>query len=264
VLRASSLAFALAVIARVATGQQPAGAPPTVTPAAPTVGAPLVAPDSSPPIERPNSALVRAATYTYQLSLTRPGSAPTPLGVRTVQVTDAPMAGVPSWLIAESRTGSAVTTTDSLWVTRTDLSPERWMATIDRTQLAASFTPDSVYAAMQSYRGRSSFSAALPPGALLTPGMVDRVVELLPLRSGYRASAWLLLMEQGAARALPAELAVEREDRTRIGASDVNCWVVVLRAGVMEERLWVSKDAPRVVRTEQTVGGGVVVGVIVI
>jgi hypothetical protein len=262
VLRASSLALALTISARLATAQQPTAAPPTATPTAPTVGSPLVAPDSSPAIERLNGASIRAATYTYQQTLTRSGAAPMPLGVRTVQVSDAAMAGVPGWLIAESRTGSAVSTTDSLWVTRADLSPERWMATIDRTQLAASFTPDSVYAAVQSYRGRSSFSAGLPPGALLTPGMVDRVVELLPLRPGYRASAWLLLMEQGAARALPAELVVEREERTRIGANEVNCWVVRLHAGVMEERLWVSKDVPRVVRTEQTVGGGVVVGVI--
>jgi hypothetical protein len=263
VLRASAPAIALALLARVATAQQPVGASPTATPTAPTVGTPLVGPDSSPPIERPNGALLRAVTYAYQLTLTRPGAAPTTLGVRTVQVTDAPMAGVPGWLIAESRTGSAVATTDSLWVTRSDLAPERWMATIDRTQLAASFTPDSVYAAVQSYRGRSSFSAGLPAGALLTPGMVDRVVEVLPLRSGYRASAWLLLIEQGAVRALPAELAVEREERTRIGATDVNCWVVLLRAGVMEERLWVSKDAPRVARTEQAAGGGVVVGVMI-
>lgn len=262
-LRAYSLALALAIVARVASAQQPAGAPPPAPPTAPTVGAPLVAPDSSAAIERPNGALVHAATYSYTLTLTRPGAPPTSLGVRTVQISDSPMAGIPGWLLAESRAGSAVPTTDSLWLSRADLSPQRWIATIGRTQLAASFTPDSVYGAVQSYRGRSSFSAALPPGALLTPGMVDRVVELLPLRTGYRASTWLLLMEQGAARALPAELAVEREDRTRVGSSDVTCWVVLLRAGVMEERLWVSKDAPRVVRTEQTVGDGLLVGVIV-
>jgi hypothetical protein len=135
------------------------------------------------------------------------------------------------------------------------------MATIDRTQLAASFTHDSVYGAVQSYRGRSSFSAGIPPGALLTGGMVERVAELLPLRLGYRASASLLLLEMGTPRALPAELLVLREERVRTAAGDVECWVLSLRAGVMEERLWVSKDAPRVVRVEQTVAGGILVEV---
>lgn len=255
------LPLALALGGRAATAQQPAGAPPAAPSAGSAAAAPLVAPDSSPAIERPNGASLRPGTYSYQLTLNRPGSPPLPLGVRTVQVADAPMAGMPGWLIAESRSGSAVPTTDSLWVTRSDLSPQRWMATIDRTQLAVSFTPESLYAAVQSYRGRTSFRAAIPPSALLTPGMVDRVVEQLPLRVGYRASTWLLLMEQGAARALPAELAVEREERTRIGAADAECWVVVLRAGVMQERLWVSKGVPRVVRTEQTVGDGVLIAV---
>jgi hypothetical protein len=36
--------------------------------------------------------------------------------------------------------------------------------------------------------------------------------------------------------------------------------VVVLRAGAIEERLWVSKESPRVVRTEQPAAGGVLVG----
>ena len=90
--------------------------------------------------------------------------------------------------------------------------------------------------------------------------MVDRLVELLPLRAGYRVSASLLLVGAWATRTLPAELLVEREERVRVGAADVDCWVVALRAGVMEERLWVSKDAPRVVRTEQALSGGVLTG----
>lgn len=258
--RTSLAAVALCAAAGVCSAQQTVGSPsPAPTPQ--TLAAPLVAPDSSPPFERPSGSLLSAGTRVYQLSLVRPGQAPMALGVRTVQVTDATMAGVPGWLIAESRMGSAVPTSDSLWVTRSDLSPQRWMATIDRTQLAASFTHDSVYGAVQSYRGRSSFSAGIPPGALLTGGMVERVAELLPLRLGYRASASLLLLEMGTPRALPAELLVLREERVRTAGGDVDCWVLSLRAGVMEERLWVSKDAPRVVRVEQTVAGGILVEV---
>jgi hypothetical protein len=258
VRRASMLALALAFFARVAEGQQP-GAAPAQAPASESV----VAPDSSAPFERPDGSRVRASTLVYQLTLVRSGLPSTPLGLRTVQTSDAAVGGVPGWLIAEARTGAAVPTTDSLWVTRTDLTPERWAATVDHTLLGASFSRDSVFGAVQSYRGRSSFGVGVPPGTLVTGGMVDRVLELLPLRVGYRAAASLLLVEPGAPRTLPAELVVESEERTRVGSSDVDCWVVTLRAGAMLERVWVTKDAPRVVRTEQVLATGVLSGMLV-
>ena len=246
--------LALAIATRPLHAQQPVD----VTPS-PAV--PLVAPEAVVPFERPNGALLRPASYSYQLTLVRNG-VQTPLGTRTVDVSDANVGGVAGWLIAERRTGSPVPTTDSLWVSRADLAPERWAATIDRAQLGVSFTRDSAFGAVQTYRGRASFAAAVPPGALLTGGMVERVIELLPLRDGYRAAASLLLFDLATPRALGAVIAVERTERIRVGSSDVDCWVVALRAGVLEERLWVTRDAPRVVRTEQTTQSGVLVALL--
>jgi hypothetical protein len=254
--RLSHLALlALLVAPSWAQSQDPAANPPSSTPAIA-----VVAPDSLAPFERRSDAAMRPATYVYQLALVRAGQT-IPLGVRTVQVTDSPAGGVPGWLIAESRTGSAVPTTDSLWLARTDLTPERWLATIDRAQLGASFSRDSVFGAVQSYQGRSSFAAPVPAGTLLTPGMVERMVELLPLHLGYRAGASLLLLEMGSPRTLLAALGVERDERVRVGEGDMDCWVVTLRAGAMEERLWVSKEQPRVVRMEQMTNGGLLVSV---
>jgi hypothetical protein len=251
------VALALCASAGASPAQQPSDAS-APTPANAT---PLVAPDSIAPYARPNGALLRPATYQYQLTLVRNG-VETSLGLRTVQVSESNAGGVPGWLIAESRTGSVVPTSDSLWLSRGELSPERWTATIDRTQLGVSFSRDSAFGAVQSYRGRASFAAAVPPGALLTGGMVERVVELLPLRDGYRAAAALLLFDLATPRVLDAEIIVERRERTHAGSADVDCWVVLLRAGVIQQRLWVSLDAPRVVRTEQATGGGVLIGVI--
>jgi hypothetical protein len=83
---------------------------------------------------------------------------------------------------------------------------------------------------------------------------------MLPLHAGYRAAASLILVDQGAPRALPAELSVEREERIRTSAGDADCWVVLLRAGAMEERLWVDKARRLVVRTEQVSSSGRVLG----
>jgi hypothetical protein len=90
--------------------------------------------------------------------------------------------------------------------------------------------------------------------------MTERVIELLPLRVGYHALASLLLLDNGTPRVLPAELIVERDERARIGTKDVDCHVVLLRAGSIEERLWLSTSDRRVVRTEQRTASGVVIG----
>ncbi|MEP6730512.1 MAG: hypothetical protein ABJE10_07735 [bacterium] len=240
-------------------GQLPVPTPPTAT-----------IPGSSPPIvteslsvfERPNGVLMRPAALTYLMSLTKSSGQTIPLGTRTVTVSDAALGGAAGWLIAEARRGTAVESTDSVYLARADLAPERWSATIGRAQLGASFTRDSAFGAVESYQGRSSFAMAVPPGALLSAGMVERLVELLPLRVGYRASAWLMLVDGTSPRALPAEIAVDREDRATVSGRTVDCWLVSIRAGMIEQRLWVSKSESRVVRVEQALPDGVLSSVL--
>jgi hypothetical protein len=92
--------------------------------------------------------------------------------------------------------------------------------------------------------------------------MVDRVVELLPLQPGFRTGASLLLLEMGAPRTLPAELTVEREESCALPDRPGDCWVVLLRSGTIEERLWVTKQASRVVKTEQATAAGLLASVL--
>lgn len=248
--RAAVVGAALAIASPIAA-QDPSSTPPGVV-------APSPATDSVYPFQPPPGAPLRTGATTYRLSLLRDAGASS-LGMRTVEVTESQLGGVPTWLIAERRTGSAVPTTDSLWLTRAELTPVRWVGTIDRTQLAASFAHDSIFGALQNYAGRSSFAAPMLPGVLVTPGMTERILEMLPLRAGYRAAASLLLVDMGTPRALPAEIAVEREERIRTSTGDADCWVVLVLAGAMEERLWVDKGRRLVVRTEQTTSMGKVV-----
>jgi hypothetical protein len=217
--------------------------------------------ESLPPFERPNGMLLRPGSFVYQLS-SRRDTLVTPLGQRSVTMSETVVGGVPFWLIVEARTGTPVETSDSLLLARADLSPGRWVATNGKAQLAASFNRDSMFVAMQSYQGRTSFVSALPAGALLTPAMVERIVELLPLETGFRTGATILLFEMGAPRIIPAELLVEREERLVLPDRGVDCWVVLLRAGTLEERLWVTRESPRVVKTEQATGGGLLTAVL--
>ena len=255
--RAAPAFVALAVVASIARTSSLAAQESPSTPAG--IVAPSAPTDSVSTFQRIDGGALRPSATTYRLSLIR-DAGPTALGTRTVEVTESALGGAPVWLIAERRIGSAVPTTDSLWVARADLTPLRWVATVDRTQLAASFAHDSIFGALQSYAGRASFASPLLAGTLVTPGMAERVIELLPLAIGYRAGASLVLVDQGTPRALPAEIAVEREERTRTSLGDVDCWVVGLRAGTLEGRLWVDKARRAVVRTEQRTSAGTVVG----
>ena len=220
---------------------------------------PSVAMDSLASFERPNGALMRPGTLLYALSLVKPAGDVVPLGVRTVVVSDAAIGGHAGWLIADARTGTVVPTSDSVFLARADLMVERWSASIGRSQLGASFTRDSAFGAVQTYQGRTSFSIAVPPNVLPSAASLERVLELLPLRDGYRATASLLLVEGGAPRVVPAEILVERLEGVAIGGQTVEAWRVALRWEAMQQRLWVTRADSRVVRTEQVLSSGVLV-----
>ena len=213
--------------------------------------------DTLPSFERPNGALMRTGSLTYALSLIRLTGDPTPLGTRRTSVTDVSVGGTPSWLIAESRTGTVVETSDSVSLVRADLAPERWTATIGRSRFAASFTRDSMFGGTDTYQGRASFGVAAPPNALLSAGMAERIIEMLPLREGYRAGAYVVIVEGQAPQMVRSEIVVEGADTLTIGRQAVECWRVLLRTAATEERLWVERGAARVVRIEQQVPGGI-------
>jgi hypothetical protein len=238
--------------------------------------APSAVTDSAGYFARPNGALLQPGTTTYQITLRR-DTLTIPLGAHAVTVSETMLAGASDWLIAESRTGTAIATSDSLYLRHADLAPVRWTARNGVSQLAVSFTQDSLFAALQDYQGRGSFASALPAGALITPGMVDRLLELLPLSAGYRVNATVVVIDSGVPRAVPATIGVEGEEAVTLSSGPVaaqsaadsltapriivdqvaDCWLVVLRAGGVEKRYWVSRPRQRVVKTEQVTSSGV-------
>ena len=223
---------------------------------APVVTTP-VSVDTIPAFERPNGALLRPGSLVYLLTLILSNGELIPLGTRTVTVSEVSAGGTASWLIAESRNGTVVETTDSVTLTRADLAPVRWSATIGTARFAASFTRDSMFGGVDTYQGRASFGVATPANALLSAGMVERIIEMLSLRAGYKASAALMVVEGQTPRAMPAEIVLDAIDTVTVGSQAVECWRVVLRTASTEERFWVARDGARVVRSEQSLATGV-------
>ena len=216
--------------------------------------------DTIPSFERPNGALLRTGELTYALTLTRPGADATPLGTRVVAVSELSVGGIPSWLIAERRSGTILETTDSVSLARADLAPERWSATIGKARFGASFTRDSMFGGTETYQGRASFGIPVPSNALLSAGMAERIIEMLPLREGYRVSAALVLVDGQSPQVVRSEIVVDGTEVLTVGRQAIECWRVLLRTAATEERLWVARDGARVIRSEQLVPGGILRG----
>jgi hypothetical protein len=224
-------AFALLVPAGAATAQQPA--------------------DASSSGLRVDATGLRAARYSYDLSVTRDGLTES-LGTQTIAYTDATYAGTPSWLILEARSGSGISGLDSLIASRDALTPLHWGASTGLARLAAEFTRDTLYGATSSPLGKRSLVAPAPRGVIASEGMLDGLMQLAPIGEEWTADATLLVADLTGTRLVAARLTVEREEEVTVPAGTFASWVVSLRTDSAEKWLWVGKDDRMVVKSTQT------------
>ena len=194
---------------------------------------------------------LRPARYSYDLSVTRDGSAQE-LGSQTITFADASYAGVPGWLILEARSGVGISGLDSLVASRDALDPLHWGASTGLARLAAEFARDSVYGATSSPLGRRSLVGPAPRGVIAGEGMLDGLMQLAPIDNGWTADATLLVADLTGTRLVAARMAVEREEEVTVPAGTFTSWVVSVRTGNGTKFLWVSKDDRMVVKTSQT------------
>jgi hypothetical protein len=120
-----------------------------------------------------------------------------------------------------------------------------------------------VFGVVQNYQGRSSFVLGIPGNLLLSGSHAERLLEMLPLAEGYRVAAMMLVIGGAQPVLAPAELVVEREEDVDVNGRSVRAWRVALRSGAIEARYWVSRDSTRIVRTEQALPSGLMVGTLV-
>jgi hypothetical protein len=193
-------------------------------------------------------AALRPGIFVYETSLERDAST-TPLGTRTVNVSQSPIAGSPAWLLLETRTGDAVPGADSLYVDPTTLRPMHWSSTIGQAKLAAEFQGDTVYAGASAPQGRRSVIGAVPPRTIVSTAMLETVLRLLPLQPAWEDSATTLSLSLSGLALYPTRIAVIGEDRVHVGAGDFDCWVVSVHTEVSRGLFWVTKQDPIVVRS---------------
>ncbi len=232
--RPARLAAAAALLA-VATSAVPARAQTPVT-------------DSTIQRSHINAAALVPGQFIYQTSLER-DSGTAVLGFRTVSAAQVPYGGSPAWLLLETRVGDGIPATDSLFAAIGTLSPMHWASTLGGARLGLEFRADSAFGGTIAPAGRRSMIAAVPAGTLVSAAMLETVLRVLPLQSGWEDSTTTLSVSLSASAVLPTRLSVIGEDRVRVPAGTFDCWVVAVHADPARGLYWVTKRDPIVVRS---------------
>ena len=197
---------------------------------------------------------LRTGNWKFAQTLIRAAGDSQSLGTRTVAVSASVLAGNPVWMISEERRGTVVETADTVTLLQSDLSPQHWAARIGSAQVGVAFTGDSAFGAMETYRGRSSFTAAISPGIILSAAMLESLVEALPLQGGYHVAASLMTIGD-VPKVMAVDIAVDGEDMVLAGPGSVAAWRVLVRTDETMLRLWISKSDHRVVKKDESIRG---------
>ncbi len=191
---------------------------------------------------------LRPSQFVYLTTLERDAST-TPLGTRTITVSQATYVGAAAWLLVEQHAGDGVPTEDSLFADVAALRPIHWSATMGQSHLALEFRSDSAFGGTSSPAGRRTVALPVPSGSLVSGAMLETVLRLMPLQTAWEDSMPLLSVGVGSNAVLPARIAVIGEDRVRVPAGTFDCWVVSVHADQTKGLYWVTKSDPIVVRS---------------
>ena len=192
---------------------------------------------------------LRPFQRTYDM-LVHAGDSVHAIGERSLTLSASTYAGNPAWLLVESRTG-IVPSAESLYVTG-DMRPIHWVATLGASRLGVEFAGDSIFGATASPTGRHSLLLVGRPDLLVSLGMVEALLPLLPLDSAWADSAAVLSVDAASGAVMPAELAVVGVEDVESDATSARpSWVIALRAEARSATLWVDRESGEVRRVQQ-------------
>lgn len=197
---------------------------------------------------RVDASRLQPSQFSYQTTLERDAST-TVVGTRTLSVSPTTYGGAPAWLLLETRTSDGIPAADSLITTFGDLRPIHWSAPLGEARLSMEFRSDTAYGATSVPGGRRSIVAPMPVGSMVNAVMLETVLRLLPLQTGWEDSAAVVSVSANGNALFPARLSLIGEDRVRVPAGTFDCWVVAVRADPARGLYWVTKQDPIVVRS---------------
>ena len=174
----------------------------------------------------------------------------TVVGEREVTLIPTTYAGSPAWMLIEVRTGM-VPAAETLYVAP-DLRPLHWYSAQGSATLGATFVGDTVFGAVRAPAGKRSLILAGRPDLLVSQGMIEMLLPLLPLTSAWTDSASVLSVDMASGSVIPAELSVISEENLLVNSTVTRAaWVVAVRAEARATLFWIDKESGEVLRAQQ-------------
>jgi hypothetical protein len=168
--------------------------------------------------------------------ITHAGDSSWVIGQRDLTLTDTTYAGTPAWLLVETRTG-VVPAAESLYLAR-DLRPIHWASTLGQARLGLEFVGDSILGATTSPLGRRSIVAPSKPDVIVSVGMLELLLPLLPLEQRDTDSVSVLQVDAATTSISTAGLAVEDQAFDIVPAA----WLATLSIDSAKTLVLVRKD----------------------
>jgi hypothetical protein len=213
------------------------------------------APATAPPVVSPAiAARLKPGKRVYVTRLMSDG-APQPLGLRTIEVRAATYHGSDAWSIVDTRELQNATLAETLYVSRSDLTPLHRVAHFPGQDIDATFASDSIRTTFAGDSGTRVVAIRNERGIVASLYLLQVLVGLDQLHVGWHGSARLPAVSPDEGGVVSVRLSTIGEETVRAPDGDFPCWVVAVDIGPGRQRLWVRKTDGVVVKERVPVVG---------
>ena len=194
-------------------------------------------------------------TWSYVQTVTR-RDATVELGQRVLTVSAASEGGRPAWLLVDEMHAHGQIFRDSLFVRRGDLRPIRQHGEVGPMSVRLAFPGDSVTGTIE-LPGAPTIPVALggSPHPVVSAGMLESLLTLVPLDSGWAASVGQLVVSPVGTAVLPITLTVVGEETVTVPAGTFPAWVVEISTTETAQHLWLDRATGRLLRARNPAPG---------
>ncbi|MGH7664792.1 MAG: hypothetical protein ACRENI_10925 [Gemmatimonadaceae bacterium] len=190
---------------------------------------------------------VTPGSWTYSIRVIANGES-NEVGMRTLTVAASSYKGAPAWLVTEESNAGAMVVVDSLYVSKSGLEPLHRVLSMGPGTIVTDFSADSVTGSLTMPGGSMPIALAYTPGLVVSGGMFEMILPILPVDANWAASMDMLQITQLGASAVPVRMRVTGEETVTVPAGEIAAWTGVIESEAVTQKVWIGKKGHRLVK----------------
>ncbi|HXY31719.1 MAG TPA: hypothetical protein VEI06_13495 [Gemmatimonadaceae bacterium] len=206
------------------------------------------------PVAGGGRAQLTPGKWLYSVQM-RSGGTANQLGHRTLEVVSSAYDGAPAWLVVDSRETRTFSLAESLYVAKSDLAPQHRIAHSAEDDVVAHYTRDSIVTTFAGQSGVKRVALPNEPSLVASLAFLEPLMQIEPLAEGWHATAPIVFVGPVEHGRTLLDLSVVGSDATLIPDGQFDAWVVSVKVGDSEEKLWVRKSDRVVIKQSVPVHG---------